>query len=95
MCVDVSECYERNGLVCFEQNFLTPDDDGGGLDTTNWGGTTYEHMYSPLEEDCVHFLPNLNREDRMEGPGNLAAGKILDTDKSGYIWLNMFLTLLF
>ena len=57
--MDVSECYERNGLVCFEQNFLTPDDDGGGLDTTNWGGTTIEHMYSSLEEDCVHFLPNL------------------------------------
>ena len=59
MCVDVSECYERNGLVCFEQNFLTPGDDGGGLDTTYWGGTTYEHTYNPLEENCVHFHLNL------------------------------------
>ena len=58
--MDVLECQEQNGLVSFKQNFLTPNDDGGGLDPTNWGGTTYEHTYSPLEEDCVHFHPNLN-----------------------------------
>ena len=57
--MDVLECQEQNGLVSFKQNFLTPNDDGGGLDPTNWGGTTYEHTYSPLEEDCVHFHPNL------------------------------------
>ena len=57
--MDVSKYFKQNSLVSFERIFLTPDDDGGGLDTTNWGGTTYKHTYSPLEEDCVHFRPNL------------------------------------
>ena len=69
--MDVSECYERNGLVSFKQNFLTPDDDGGGLDTTNWGGTTYEHTYSSLEEDCVHFHPNLKDSQKYHAFINL------------------------
>ena len=66
--MDVLECQEQNGLVSFKQNFLTPNDDGGGLDPTNWGGTTYEHTYSPLEEDCVHFHPNLKSFKVILGP---------------------------
>ena len=64
--MDVSEYYEQNGLVSFEQKFLTPDDDGGGLNMTNWGGRTYEHTYSFIEKDCVHFPTKL--KDGRNGP---------------------------
>ena len=63
--MDVSKYFKQNSLVSFERIFLTPDDDGGGLDTTNWGGTTYEHTYSSLEEDCVHFRPNLKSMENI------------------------------
>ena len=56
---------------------------------------SYELRTSPLMGRLWNRLSLFNREDRIKGPGNLAAGKILDTDKSGYIGLNMFLTLLF